>query len=114
MTVKMVVISAGNTQILQMLRRFSSLLPASAVTAAAMPTIEVATATIGRLDRAATTPTASSSTAALSARPNSTAAVRTGTLSAASRNNKSLRKRGLGIPPVFYSKSLSAPRIENA
>jgi hypothetical protein len=41
------------------------------------------------------------------------ASVCTGTLSVASRNNKSLRKRDLEFPMIFQVKSLSAHHLKN-
>ena len=70
--------------------RCFSLLPA---TAATVPAIEATSATTGRPGQAATTPTAS--TLAVAARAWATTAVRLGTLSVVSRNNKSLREQDL-------------------
>ena len=78
----MVVILRVIIPISRMHLRCFFLLLATVSTLAALPTLEVALVTIGRLDLGALLPTTSTSAAA---------AVRTGILSAVSRNNKSLR-----------------------
>lgn len=79
----MVIGSAVQVHILKQYHRYSSLLPAAAATMTAMPAVEAAAATIGHQGRTSTTPTTSASAAAMSAC--TTATVRSGNLSAASR-----------------------------
>jgi len=92
--------------------RCSSLLPVAAATTTAVPTIEAAAVTIGLQDRAATTPTTSTSTAAMSVWTTAST-VHAGTLSVVYRNNKALRKRDLEFPMIFQVKSLSAHHLKN-
>ena len=66
--------------------RYSFLLPAAATAMSVVSTIEVTTATIGLEDRTLPAPSASTSTEAISTWATGTA-VRTGSLSVASRNN---------------------------
>ena len=81
--VSLVIGSVEQVHIQKQFLRYFSLLPASATAVTAMPTIEAAAATIGHQDLTVPAPTASASTAAVSAW--ATTAVRTGPLSAASR-----------------------------
>ena len=93
--VSLVIGSVGQVHIQQQYLRCFSLLPATVTATTAMPTVEATTASIGHRDltkflTAPLTPTASSSSAAISICTTSATAL-TGTLSVASRNNKSLR-----------------------
>ena len=75
--------SVVRIHIQQVYLRYSSLLPVSATTTTAMPTIEAAAVTIGLQDLSATTPSASTSSAAVSLCTTTT--VQAGTLSVVSR-----------------------------
>ena len=103
--------SVVRIHIQQVYLRYSSLLPVTAPTATAMPSVEATTVAIGLQDRTATTPTASTSTEAMSTC--TTTAVQSGTLSVVYRNNKALRKRDLEFPMIFQVRSLSAHRLKN-
>ena len=77
--------SVVRIHIQQVYLRCSSLLPVTATTTTAVPTIEAATVTIGHQDRTAAAPSAS--TSAMSTCSATYTTVRTVTLSVASRNN---------------------------
>ena len=98
-TVNQVIGSVEQVYIQKQFLRCSSLLPATVAATTAAPTIEATAAAIGHQDRTATTPASSASAASMSVWAAS--AVRAGTLSAAYRNNKSLRSVDLEFPNDF-------------
>ena len=83
MMVRMIIGSAAVQLILLRYLAYFFLLPATVSTMSAAPTIEAATATIGRQDRTATAPTTSTSTVVRSTW--ATTIARTGSLSVAFR-----------------------------
>lgn len=88
-TVNLVIGSVEQVHTEKQFLRYFSLLPATATTLTAVPTVEATAATIGHQGLTVPAPTPSTSAAAVSVCTAPT--VRTVSLSAASRNNKSLR-----------------------